>query len=133
MDRLMLAERAAARLIAETGELAREITAAMYAESPDLLAKYGPVGRERCLEDMHFNLQHLAPAVELGKPSLFASYAVWLEQMLAARNVGTDDVVRSLVLTEREIRSRFPADEAAVISECLLAGLHAIGRGAEAG
>jgi MerR family transcriptional regulator, light-induced transcriptional regulator len=104
----------------------------MYAESPDLLAKYGQVGRVRCLEDMHFNLEHLAPAVELSRPSLFASYVVWLEQMLASRNVGTDDVVRSLVLTEREIRARFPPDEAAVISECLRAGLQAIGSGAEA-
>ncbi|CAN5766995.1 MAG: hypothetical protein H0U67_15870 [Gemmatimonadetes bacterium] len=132
MDSLMPNQRAAARLVAEIGPLARAITDTMYAESPDLMTKYGVVGRERCLEDMHFNLQHLAPAVELGKPSMFAAYVIWLAEMLASRNVGTDDVVRSLELTQKEIEARFPADEAGTISEYFRVGLNAIGHGAEA-
>jgi MerR family transcriptional regulator, light-induced transcriptional regulator len=132
MDSLMPNQRAAARLVTEVGSLARAITDTMYAESPDLMVKYGPEGRDRCLEDMHFNLQHLAPAVELGKPSMFAAYVVWLQQMLASRNVGTDDVVRSLELTQQEIDARFPPEESSIISEYLRVGLNAIDRGAEA-
>lgn len=125
-------ERAAARLNAERGALARAITEALYAELPQLHEKYGERGRARCLEDMHFNLEHLAPAVELGRPEMFAAYVAWLDGLLSARNVDTREVVRSLELTERVLRERFTPDEIDAIVPAIHAGVAVLDTAASA-
>lgn len=119
--------RAAQFLEIQREALAVEITGALYAEMPELLAKYGERGRERCLQDMRYNLEHLAPAVELEEPLVFASYALWLNDLLRARNVPTVEVVRSLELTERIVRERMPTEEADAVARCLRAGVDALG------
>ena len=75
-------ERAGARLVGEKEGLARAITDALYRERPDLQAKYGDAGRAKCLQDMRYNLEHLAPAVALDDPPMFAGYARWLLGLL---------------------------------------------------
>lgn len=122
------ARAAARRLIDDKSELARAITAALYARMPELAARHGEPGRARCLEDMHYNLEHLAPAVDLGEPAMFASYVRWLNDLLAARNVGTDEVVASLEVTLDVIRHRFESDDAEAVERCLRAGLTELGR-----
>jgi hypothetical protein len=115
--------RASQRLISDKEQLARAITRALYEALPELTEKYGEVGRQRCLEDMRYNLEHLAPAVELNNPPMFAAYVQWLEALLRARHVATSEVERSLELIEREIRARFPAEEAELIATCIRAGI----------
>lgn len=119
--------RAARGLLAGREALAREITEALYAEMPALLEKHGESGREKCLQDMRYNLEHLAPAVELEEPALFAGYARWLNDLLLARGVDTAEVVRSLALTERVVRERMPPEEADAVARSLRAGLEALG------
>ena len=63
-------------------ELAREITQALYDHEPGLLERHGERGRSKCLQDMRYNLEHLAPAVGLDDPALFARYVTWLDQLL---------------------------------------------------
>lgn len=122
--------RAAARLTAERDLLARAVTDALYDAVPELAERYGPVGREKCLQDMHHNLEHLASAVELERPAMFADYTRWLDALLRARNVATDDVVRCLALTEAVVRARFAADEADATAVAVRAGLDALAEGA---
>ena len=126
-------ERCAERLLREKEDLARAITDALYAERPELLARYGAAGREKCLQDMRYNLEHLAPAVALGDPGLFAGYARWLGSLLGARGIPLDEVARSLVLTREAIGSRFPREEAAAAVPALEAGLAALQGGAAVG
>ena len=121
------AARAAARLLEEKGALARAITEAMYVARPTLAERYGNRGRERCLEDMHFTLEHLIPAVDLGEPALFVSYARWLDGLLRARNVDADDVRLSLTTTAGVIEERLSADEAEAVVAVVRAGLDALG------
>jgi hypothetical protein len=116
-------ERAAAALLARREELAGAITAALYGERPGLLERYGERGRRKCLEDMRYNLEHLAPAVALGDPSLFARYVVWLRELLQAHGVPARDVRRSLELTGDVVRARLEAEEAAAVERAVGAGL----------
>jgi hypothetical protein len=113
-------------LLAEKSTLAQAITNAMYAERPQLLEQYGEHGRIRCLEDMHFNIEHLVPAVALGENQLFARYVVWLRDMLAARNVGVDDVRRSLQLTVTVVQQHMQPDDARAVVEVVNAGIAAL-------
>lgn len=126
MDILTAEARAASRLLADKESFARAITEALYAEMPGLMAKYGEAGREKCLQDMRYNLEHLIPAVDLGQPEMFAAYVRWLDDLLRARNVSTDEVVRSLELTEALIRERFSTEEADAVAVCIRAGLSSL-------
>jgi hypothetical protein len=119
-------ERAAQTVLDRLGEIARAVTDAMYRERPELLDRYGERGRAKCLQDMRYNLEHLAPAVELDDPASFARYAAWCDALLRSRGVPTDDLARSLVLMERELRARLPADEADAAAASLHAGLAAL-------
>jgi len=110
------AGRAAARLLAEKSAIAHAVTDTLYAERRYLLERYGARGRERTLEDMHYNVEHLIPAVDLGEPAMFATYVRWLDSVLRARNVPTREVVRCLELVTSEVRERFPADEADAVA-----------------
>ena len=120
-------ERASEALLRDKDALARAITDALYAGMPELLARHGERGRVKCLQDMHYNLEHLAPAVALDDPSLFARYAEWLRDMLGARGVGVDEVRRSLEITRDVTGERMPADEAASIAVSIEAALAVIG------
>ena len=111
--------RAAARLVAQKTLLAHAVTDALYAERPELLERYGETGRARCLEDLHYTLEHLIPAVDLGEPELFATYVRWLDALLRARGVPTREVVRCLELVEAEARARFAPDEAEAVADVL--------------
>ena len=75
---------AADRLLEEKAALAAEVTAALYGEMPELLTRHGEYGRAKCLQDMHYTIEHLAPAVDLQEPEIFARYARWLNELLTA-------------------------------------------------
>ena len=129
MDAVTAGARAAGRLLDDKEALARLVTDALYAERPGLVAKHGAAGREKCLQDLRYTVEHLVPAVDLGDPELFAGYVRWLDALLRARNVDTDEVVRSLELMERVVGDRFPGEEAAVVAPVVQAGLAALGGG----
>ncbi|MGI9090199.1 MAG: hypothetical protein ACR2GG_03730 [Gemmatimonadaceae bacterium] len=115
--------RASDSLLARKSELAHEITDALYADEPALLERFGEAGRVKCLQDMHYCLEHLAPAVAMDDPSLFAGYVTWLESLLAARGIGSRDVRRSLEATRAVLAQRLRPAESAGALRCLQAGL----------
>jgi len=118
--------RAAQQLIQEKDTFARAITDALYAERPALREKYGAAGREKCLQDIHYTIEHLIPALDLGHPAMFAEYVRWLDALLRARQVDTTEVVRSLELTERVARERMSADAAAAVAHLIRVALDAL-------
>ena len=122
-------EAAAETLLRDKELLARAITDALYADMPELLERHGERGRVKCLQDMHYNLEHLTPAVALGDPSLFVRYAEWLRDMLGARGVGVDEVRRSLELTREVTRGHMPEVQANAVAGPLDAALAALGHG----
>ena len=71
---MMTAEsRAAAELLARKATMAQSVTDALYAQMPELADRYGAIGREKCLQDIQYTIDHLIPAVDLAQPSLFAT------------------------------------------------------------
>lgn len=67
-----------------------------FAVRPDLLARYGEIGRIRCLEDARFHLQYLATALEAEKPEIFLDYVAWAKIVLARRNIPAEDLAANL-------------------------------------
>lgn len=120
------AARAAERLLRDRTAIADATIAALYAERPELADRYGPVGREKCLQDMHYTLDHLIPAVDLEHPAMFVTYAGWLARLLLARNVAVRDVADALRHMDGVVRARLAPDEAAVVAAILDAGRAAV-------
>ncbi len=115
--------RAAERLLEMRETLALAITEAIYARMPELMERHGEYGRQKCLQDMRYNVEHLAPAVDLGEPGMFVGYVQWLDGLLRARNVSTAEVVLSLELMEGQVRERFSAEEVDAIVPSIQAAL----------
>ena len=107
-------------------ELADAITEVLYDRDPTLTQRFGESGRAKCRQDMRYSLEHLAPAVALNDPSLFARYVTWLESMLTARGVGSEDVRRSLEATQHVLTERLSAEAAAQVIPSVQAGLKAL-------
>ena len=121
-----VAARSAAQLMRDREMLAQEVTAALYAESPDLLERHGERGRGKCLQDMVYNVEHLIPAVDLADGAMFARYVEWLDGLLRARNVATRDVIRCLELLRDRCVERYPAAESAAIADIIETGLRVV-------
>jgi hypothetical protein len=114
---------AATKLLRDQSELARAVTARLYAEHPDLLERFGERGRTKCLQDMNYNVEHLIPAVELEDGPMFATYVSWLDALLRARAVPTRDVKRSLELLADEAVARYQGADGQLIQRILNAGV----------
>jgi Phycobilisome protein len=132
MAELTAAARAARALLEHREAVARAVTGRLYAEMPWLQEKYGDRGREKCLQDVRYSLEHLVPAVELEAPDMFGRYAAWCDGVLRSRGVPTGELARSLELLADEAAGRLPADEAAAVAPCVDAGLRALGGGGAA-
>jgi hypothetical protein len=126
MAELSAAERAGRALLEQKETIARSVTGLLYAEMPWLQDKYGDRGREKCLQDMRYNLEHLIPAVELGAPDMFARYAAWADGVLRARGVPTGELARSMEIMRADIAARLPAEQAGAAADSLDAGLGAL-------
>lgn len=120
--------RAARRLLQDKEPLAQAVTEALYREDPALMERHGARGREKCHQDMRYNVEHLIPAVELGDGLMFAGYVEWLDTLLRARHVATRDIVRCLELLGDETTRRYATDEAEAIARILRAGLRVLAR-----
>lgn len=118
--------RAARQLMRDKEGLAQAVSDALYAEDAALMERHGARGREKCLQDMRYNIEHLIPAVELGDGLMFAGYVEWLDTLLRARNVATRDIVRCLELLRDESARRYAPDEAEAIARILRAGLRVV-------
>jgi hypothetical protein len=118
-----LATRASETLLARKEELALAVTDAVYAARPELRDRYGEIGITRCREDMRYTIEHLAPAVALGEPTLFGGYVTWLVELLRARSIPEDDVRLSLVSLCEILGERLPPDESAEAARIIAAAL----------
>ena len=128
MPQLSVGEQAADLILAGRAGSAVAITAALYGEMPQLQEKYGAYGRARCLEDMSYNLEHLAAAVALSSPRVFVTYVHWVDDLLRARSVPTDELIRSLELMRDHLRTVLPPEAAEATDLCLAAGIEALER-----
>lgn len=111
------------RLEAERDALAAAVTALHYELQPELETRYGPAGREKCLQDARYHLSYLAEAVGASSPALFADYVGWAKAMLAARGIPAADLTRNLECMRDALRRSLPREAGDVVAEYLDAGL----------
>lgn len=126
MSEMTVGRHAAEHLMFDREAIARATTNTLYEEYPELIERYGERGREKTLQDMHHNVDHLIPAVDLDDPQMFAKYVQWLDSVLRSRNVDTIYTRRCLELVVEEARARYDAAESDGIARIVGAGLAVI-------
>jgi methanogenic corrinoid protein MtbC1 len=103
--------------------LAEDLVSRQFAARPELAQRYGPAGREKCLQDANYHLAYLAGAMNAGEPSLFVNYVGWAKVMLGKRGIPVEDLARHLELTRTVVGESVGGEAGALAVEYLSAGL----------
>ena len=131
--RITPAQREGHAIRVRIGKLAEAVVDEQYRRRPQLEARYGPVGREKCVQDTAHTLRFLAASVEVGQTKVFADYFQWALRVMAAHRVAAEDAVENLRLVGAVLRERLPAGAAAAALEHVDAALLRVTAGASAG
>ena len=107
------------RLRERQSAIAEALVERQFAERPELAARYGSIGRARCLQDANYHLAYLADAMNTETPALFSSYVGWAKVMLGKRNIPVEDLVRHLELTRTVVGERLDGEAGALAVQYL--------------
>lgn len=94
-------------------ELAEAIVARHYAHYPDLDARYGAVGRRKCVEDVVFHLLYLQAAVSAGSAQLFVDYIAWAKILFHKLGIDLVHLSATLDATADILQERVATPDAA--------------------
>lgn len=98
-------------------EIARTATELQYKRMPELNSRYGPIGREKCMQDARYHLSYLAEAILSESQALFRDYIGWAQQMLSARNIPAKDLAVNLNCLKEALAQRLPIESFVVAAK----------------
>lgn len=113
------------RLLQNAGTLAEKITEKQYRLQPDLMERFGPIGKIRTKEDSRYSLSYLAESVLVKSPSLFTHYISWLKVLLAGYRVSAEDLEVNLQLIKESLEEEFEHPYLEFLLEYLEMGIEA--------
>ncbi|MBB6019269.1 methanogenic corrinoid protein MtbC1 [Paenibacillus sp. JGP012] len=113
------------RLLQNAGTLAEKITEKQYRLQPDLMERFGPIGKIRTKEDSRYSLSYLAESVLVKSPSLFIHYISWLKVLLAGYRVSAEDLEVNLQLIKESLEEEFEHPYLEFLLEYLEMGIEA--------
>lgn len=103
--------------------LADELVTRQFAAQPHLAQRYGPAGREKCLQDANYHLSYLSEAMTAGAPGLFTNYIAWAKVMLAKRGIPASDLASHLELIRTVVGASLPGEAGILAVQYLDAAL----------
>lgn len=92
------------------GALAEQIVTHEFLRHPELDARYGKIGREKCLQDSGYHLSYLAQAISAESPALFENYIGWAKVMLSKRGIPAADLEGLLGSMRASLETELPPD-----------------------
>ena len=107
----------------QQGALAADLVDRQCAAQPELMRRYGPTGREKCLQDANYHLAFLSDAMNAQDPALFSNYIAWAKVMLGKRGIPEEDLRRHLELTRTVVSERLAGEAGALAAEYLTTGM----------
>lgn len=105
------------------GRIAELMTERQYQAYPELAARYGIQGRQKCMEDAIYHLSYLSEAVASTSPVLFADYIAWAKAMLAGRGIPADDLAANLQFMRESLMEELPTDHGAIAASYIDSGI----------
>ena len=104
-------------------KIAAETTAREFAAHPELETRYGPIGREKSLQDANYHLINLGESIAAENAGLFVDYVGQVKIMLVARGIRSEDLEFHLKCMIEALREYLPSDIFAVAAGFLEASL----------
>ena len=120
----MANKRTAELVYSNATEIARVATDLQYKRMPELAARYGEIGREKCLQDARYHLSYLAEAILSESPALFRDYIGWAQQMLGSRNIPAKDLAVNLNCIKEALAQRLPIESFVVAAKYMNAAMN---------
>ncbi len=100
------------RFTTERMDLAEKITDCYFRNHPEGGKRSGETGRDRCRETSISHLSYLFEAMQVDSQELFNYCLEWEYNMMEARDIPTDDLLRNLHSVTEVISAEFSVDEA---------------------
>ncbi len=94
-----------------------------FARRPELYARYGATGRNKCVEDVGYHLLYLGEAVAVDSPALFREYIAWVKVLFAGLGIPSDELADNLVLLGDVVAETVGGEAAARTRSCVAAAL----------
>jgi len=107
-------------------EIAATLVEREFARHPELLQRYGPIGREESLQDAGYHLAFLSQALALNSPALFRDYIAWAKVMLARRKVLAADLAFHLECLAGVLQEQLPAETGTLAAEYVTSAVRAM-------
>jgi methanogenic corrinoid protein MtbC1 len=107
-------------------EIAATLVDREFARHPELVRRYGPIGREQSLQDAGSHPAFLAQALALNSPALFRDYLAWAKVMLAQRKGLPADLAFHLECLAGVLQEQLPAEAGALAAEFVTAAVRAM-------
>ncbi|WP_342555393.1 cobalamin-dependent protein [Paenibacillus sp. FSL R7-0652] len=111
------------RLLQDAGILAEKITEMQYRLQPDLMERFGTIGKIRTKQDSQYSLSYLAESVLVKSPSLFTHYISWLKVLLAGYRVSAEDLETNLLLIKEALEKEYEHPHREFLLEYLEMGI----------
>lgn len=102
-----------------------------FERHPELRQRYGPLGREKALQDARYHLSFLAQALAANDAAGFRDYVAWAKVVLNQRNVRAEDLAFHLTLLCDVLREKLPHEAGEVAAEMVMSAVGAISEMAE--
>ncbi|MCD7035929.1 hypothetical protein LRR81_16920 [Metabacillus sp. GX 13764] len=69
------------------------ITEGIYRDYPEMMDRFGELGKKKCIEDNYHHFRHLETAYSVKKAEIFTKYAVWLNHVLTSRGMKSEHLI----------------------------------------
>ncbi|MEO8764382.1 MAG: cobalamin-dependent protein [Ginsengibacter sp.] len=91
--------------------LAQRVTDMHFQHHPQLEAKYGKKGKEKCQADTLYHISYLSEAIGAGSIEIFSAYIDWAQVMLQSRSIPLQDLIDNLQYTARACEELLPQED----------------------
>ena len=87
---------------------------------PDLAARYGDAGRNKCVADVKRHLDALSQAIATERSALFVDYVAWAKIVLCSRGIPVEDLAEMPRSLPASLAEALPPDQAAIAERFML-------------
>lgn len=123
------AQREAGAVLNEMADrLAGEVTDRQYEQQPELVNRFGPLGRLRTRQDSLYHLRYLAESVTMDSPLLFIQYISWLRTLLIQYKVTDEDLLINLFLIRDALVQSVEEPHLKLLLSYLDMGIHQVNK-----
>ena len=91
-------------------EIASRLTQLHFEKHPELLERYGEIGKNHCYKDAIYNLEFLVEALKMDHPGMYGNYILWAAAMLENRSISSSDLTDNLLNLRQVFAQKFDSE-----------------------